>query len=80
MKTERETINEDRRYWYAIYTRSRFEKKIAADLTSKGLESFLPLHEVIRFWSDRKKKVEMPLFPSYVFVHANTKERYLVNM
>jgi transcription elongation factor/antiterminator RfaH len=65
------------RNWYALYTRPRFEKKVHAELRQKGLESFLPLHKVIRFWSDRKKKMEEPLFPSYVFVHANLKERFL---
>ncbi len=64
------------RYWYALYTRPRFEKSVHTQLKEKGLESFLPLHYVIRFWSDRKKKIEEPLFPSYVFVHANLKERY----
>lgn len=64
------------RYWYALYTRPRFEKRVDAELKQKGLESFLPLHSVIRFWSDRKKRIEEPLFPSYVFVHANLKERY----
>ncbi|MFQ5823650.1 MAG: UpxY family transcription antiterminator [bacterium] len=65
------------RSWYALYTRPRFEKKVDVELKLKGLESFLPLHSVVRIWSDRKKKIEAPLFPSYVFVHANLKERYL---
>ncbi|NIR73133.1 UpxY family transcription antiterminator [candidate division KSB1 bacterium] len=64
------------RHWYALYTRPRFEKKVDEELKQKGLESLLPLRSVIRFWSDRKKKIAEPLFPSYVFVHANSKERY----
>lgn len=64
------------RFWYALYTRPRFEKKVNAELKIKRIEAFLPMHSVVRFWSDRKKKVEVPLFPSYVFVHVNLKERY----
>lgn len=65
------------RFWFALYTRPRFEKKVDVELKLKELQSFLPLHLVIRIWSDRKKKLEEPLFPSYVFVHANARERYL---
>ena len=57
--------------WFALYTRHRFEKKVAARLEDKGIESFLPLHTVLRQWSDRRKKVEEPLFNCYVFVHIN---------
>ncbi|MFQ5648569.1 MAG: UpxY family transcription antiterminator [bacterium] len=64
------------RHWYAIYTRPRFEKKIDAELKRKNLHSFLPLHCVTRVWSDRIKKIQEPLFPSYLFVHANSRERY----
>ena len=56
-------------HWYALYTRSRHEKKVDAQLKEKSIESYLPLHTVIRQWSDRKKKVEEPLFRCYVFVH-----------
>jgi len=66
----------DERHWYAIYTRPNFEKRIHAELTERGLISFLPLRSTIRLWSDRKKRIEAPLFPSYLFVHANLKERY----
>lgn len=65
------------RYWYAIYTRPNFEKRVDHELKLKGLESFLPTRQVIHYWSDRKKKIEEPLFRSYVFIHANAQERYL---
>ena len=69
------TQNNDR-YWYALYTRPRFEKKADADLRQNNLHSFLPLRMVIRHWSNnRRKKIEEPLFPSYVFVHVNLSER-----
>jgi len=54
--------------WYIIYTRPRYEKKIYFELIKKDIETFLPLQKVIRQWNDRKKKVEVPLFPSYLFV------------
>ena len=56
------------KYWYAIYVRSRHEKKIHQLLLEKGIESSLPLIKTTRKWSDRKKKVEIPLFRGYVFV------------
>lgn len=54
--------------WYVFYTKSRHEKKVANLLQQRGYEVFLPLHKVIRQWSDRKKKIEVPLFSSYIFV------------
>ena len=54
--------------WYAIHVRSRHEKKVADELTQKGIPSFLPLMRQVRRWSDRKKLVEFPLFSCYVFV------------
>lgn len=54
--------------WYAIRTRSRHEKKVAEEIQSKGIPSFLPLMTRLHNWSDRKKEVQLPLFPGYVFV------------
>ena len=54
--------------WFAIYTKSRSEKKVFERLNDAGHESFLPLITEIRQWSDRKKKVKSPLIKSYVFV------------
>ena len=56
------------KYWYAIYVRSRYEKKVYKLLLEKGIESSLPLIKTTRQWNDRKKKVEVPLFRGYVFV------------
>lgn len=55
--------------WFAIYTRSRNEKMVASALKEKGIVVYLPLIKTLRQWSDRKKKVEIPLFPGYIFVH-----------
>jgi transcription antitermination factor NusG len=57
--------------WYAIYTRPRWEKKVAALLLHKGIESYCPLNKVRRRWSDRTKTIEEPLFKSYVFVKTD---------
>ncbi|HSV88409.1 MAG TPA: UpxY family transcription antiterminator [Bacteroidales bacterium] len=57
--------------WYALYTRSRFEKKIAGGLRDQGIEVYLPLVTAYRRWSDRTKKIQVPLFNSYVFVKSN---------
>ena len=62
--------------WYVFYTRSRWEKKVNSFLHENGFEAFLPLHKVMRQWSDRKKKVEVPLFNSYIFVKTNKNKIY----
>ncbi|MBS1921518.1 MAG: UpxY family transcription antiterminator [Bacteroidetes bacterium] len=54
--------------WYAVYTRPRWEKKVAETLTHKKIECYCPINKVVRQWSDRKKIVHEPLFTSYVFV------------
>ena len=54
--------------WFVFYTKSRQEKKVNELLQRAGYEVFLPMHRVLRQWSDRKKKVELPLFNSYIFV------------
>ena len=60
--------------WYAAYTRSRAEKKVAEHLKEAGIDHYLPLITTLRQWSDRKKKVIVPLIRSYVFVHITRKE------
>ena len=54
--------------WFAIYTRSRFEKQVAAQLERKRLPVFLPLRPEVHRWQDRYQKVEVPLFRGYLFV------------
>jgi transcription antitermination factor NusG len=56
--------------WYAIYTRPRSEKKVYELLTKNGVNCYLPLITTVRQWSDRKKKVQLPLISSYVFVRS----------
>ena len=64
--------------WYAIYTRSRYEKKVSMELEERGLEHFLPLVPQLRYWKDRKKIVNMPIFPGYVFVNIKISEKIRV--
>lgn len=58
----------DDKEWFAVYVRSRFEKKVLQSLIDIDIESFLPLITRIKRWSDRMKRVEEPLFRSYLFV------------
>jgi len=67
--------------WFAVYTHSRAEKKVLERVLNAGFDAFLPLIITMKQWSDRKKKVEVPLINSYVFVRTNTKElNYLLNI
>jgi transcriptional antiterminator RfaH len=56
--------------WYAVYVKSRNEKKVNARFEEANIESFLPILKTLRQWKDRKKLVEVPLFNSYVFVRV----------
>lgn len=62
------------KHWYAIYTTGRWEKKVHIRLQEAGIESYCPLNMVLRKWSDRVKRVEEPLFKSYVFVRVSKDE------
>lgn len=61
--------------WYVVYTKPRWEKKVAEQLQKNGIECYCPLVTQIKQWSDRKKKVEVPLFNSYVFVKLEEADR-----
>lgn len=56
--------------WYVFYTYPKFERKVHEYLQEDCYESFLPLHWVVRQWSDRKKRIQVPLFPGYIFVNV----------
>lgn len=64
--------------WYALYVKSRTEKKVAVELEGTDIDFYLPLEKRLRQWSDRKKWVEEPLFRSYIFVYITQKEYYKV--
>ncbi len=63
--------------WYAVYTRPRHEKRIKEQLDGKSLESFLPLYEAVHRWKDRRVRVSLPVFPSYLFVRIALPEHRL---
>ena len=64
--------------WYAVYTKPRWEKKVADLLTKKGLTNYCPLNKVRKQWADRKKTVYEPLFTSYVFVYVTELEHLIL--
>lgn len=64
--------------WYALYVHSRAEKKVYARLVEMKYEAYLPLVVTMKKWSDRMKKVEEPLFKSYLFVRADERKYYEV--
>lgn len=61
--------------WYVVYTKPKWEKKVAEKLNEIGIECYCPLIIQIKQWTDRKKKVEVPLFNSYVFVQLEDTDR-----
>ncbi len=61
--------------WYVLKTKPRQEKKASTYLSDNGFDIYIPLRETIKVWSDRKKKVEEPIIPSYIFINISEKER-----
>lgn len=64
--------------WYAVYTKSRSEKRVQLELNEKGIENFLPMQRKLRKWSDRKKWVDTPVISGYVFVRICNKQYFEV--
>ncbi|HEY5371663.1 MAG TPA: UpxY family transcription antiterminator [Hanamia sp.] len=62
--------------WYAVYTKPRWEKKVASLLLEKGIENYCPINKVTRQWSDRKKVVFEPVFKGYVFVKVEDDKKW----
>jgi len=60
----------DQSSWYAVQTRPKHEKKVAAELQEKRINAYLPLLTQVHRWSDRRKVVQIPLFPGYLFVRT----------
>jgi transcription termination/antitermination protein NusG len=69
---------EDINHWYPLYVKSRSEKKVYTALTEKNYEVYLPLFKTKRRWSDRWKKVQLPMFPGYIFVRTNPKHKTFI--
>ncbi|MGC1604295.1 MAG: UpxY family transcription antiterminator [Candidatus Acidiferrum sp.] len=64
--------------WYAAYTRANHERRVAGQLRERGVENFLPQYESVRKWKDRRVRLQMPLFPGYVFVQLALRNRLSV--
>ncbi len=62
--------------WYALYTKPRWEKKVAKLLEEQGIENYCPINKVTKQWSDRKKVVLEPVFKSYVFVKVAANDKW----
>lgn len=62
--------------WFVVHTRSRQEKALAADLAAMRVTSYLPLSSAVRYYGRRKMRVELPLFPGYVFLWGSIEEAY----
>lgn len=69
-------ISENIPKWYALYTKSRTEKKVAERLNKIGVEYYLPLKKTLKQWSDRKKYVFVPIINSYIFVKVKKEQLY----
>jgi len=65
-------------HWYAAYTCANHEKRVAAELGGRGVEQYLPLYSSVRRWRDRRVRLEMPLFPGYVFVRLALRDKVRV--
>jgi transcription antitermination factor NusG len=61
--------------WYAAYTSANHEKRVAQQLAWRSVEHFLPVYESVRPWKDRRVRLQLPLFPGYVFVRLALRDR-----
>jgi transcription antitermination factor NusG len=68
-------VRQQRWPWFAILTRTGREKNTASLLENAGYECYLPVSRVLRRWSDRTKRIEVPLFPGYLFCRMNPYDR-----
>ncbi|TAM84369.1 MAG: UpxY family transcription antiterminator [Acidobacteria bacterium] len=69
-----------REEWFAVHTRSKCEKKVATQLGEMQIKCFLPVIREVRSWSDRRKVIDQPLFPGYVFVRIPGEDRVRVSV
>ena len=60
--------------WYVLHTRPRVEKKVEEQLLSLGITAYCPTRPEIKIWSDRKKRVDVPILPSMVLVNLDDKD------
>jgi transcription termination/antitermination protein NusG len=70
MTTESNSVS-----WFALYTRAHHEKSSAAQLGQRAIENFLPTFHTVRRWKDRRKQLELPLFPGYLFARFDPRAK-----
>jgi transcription antitermination factor NusG len=68
----------DQGSWYALYTCPRHEKRVVQQIERHRISCFLPLYRSVRRWKDRRKELELALFPGYVFVRIALQDRLRV--
>jgi transcription antitermination factor NusG len=64
--------------WFAAYTCANHEKRVREQLEQRSVESFLPVYETVRRWKDRRVRLQLPLFPGYLFVRMAVVDRLRV--
>src|SRR6266566_5836374 len=64
--------------WYVAHTSANHEKRVTQQLLQRSVEHFLPLYDTVRRWKDRRMKLQLPLFPGYVFVRLALRDRLMV--
>jgi transcription antitermination factor NusG len=69
------SLHDEQPCWFALHACAQHEKRIAAELQRRGIENFLPLFRTIRQWKDRRKQLDSPLFPGYLFVRLALREK-----
>ncbi|MBZ5688619.1 MAG: UpxY family transcription antiterminator [Acidobacteriia bacterium] len=78
LSEQQRVTTESQMFWYAAYTSSRHEKTVAEHLRQREVECFLPLYETVRRWNNGRHRVQLPLFPSYVFVRMGLRDKLRV--
>jgi transcriptional antiterminator RfaH len=73
-------MNDFHQGWYVLYTKPRHEKKVSEKIAQCRLTYFLPTIKSLRTWCDRKKFIEVPMFPSYIFVYLHNVEEYYMGL
>lgn len=64
--------------WFAVYTCANHERSVANQFAGRNIEHFLPQYESVRRWKDRKVRLQLPLFPGYLFVHMAAQDQLRV--
>lgn len=78
LRSESDALAPLESHWYAAHVCSRHEKQVARQLEERRVSCFLPVYRSVRRWKDRRKELDLVLFPGYVFVHLDLKDRLRV--